>query len=129
MKNAINTNKKRVKNSFDVQAVDSNSGYEVTALKEKNLGLNFFISLLIFLATMMSVLFARMELKRKSYEIYKLTSEFKIHDDEYRTLYTDYSKKVSDRTITSLALDSISIKSPSIGKVINVGSTSFMVKQ
>lgn len=100
-----------------------------TQVTKQKLGLNFFVSLMIFLATMMSVLFARMELKRKSYEIYKLSSEFKMHDDEYRTLYTDYSKKISDRTITGLALSSISVKSPSIGKMINVGSTSFMVKQ
>lgn len=95
----------------------------------KKLGSNFFISLVIFLVTMMSVLFARMELKRKSYEIYKLSSEFKIHDDEYRDLYTDYSKKVSDRTITGLAINSFTFKSTNVGKIINVGSTSFVVKQ
>lgn len=100
-----------------------------TNLSPTKMGSNFFISLVIFLVSMMSVLFARMELKRKSYEIYKLSSEFKIHDDEYRNLYTDYSKKVSDRTITGLALNSITVKSPSMGKIINVGSTSFMVKQ
>jgi cell division protein FtsL len=100
-----------------------------TNLSPNKIGANFFISLVIFLVSMMSVLFARMELKRKSYEIYKLSSEFKIHDDEYRNLYTDYSKKVSDRTITGLALNSITVKSPSMGKIINVGSTSFMVKQ
>ncbi len=95
----------------------------------KKLGFNFFISLMIFLVTMMSILFARMELKRKSYQIYSLSSEFKIHDDEYRYLYTDYSRKISDRTITGLALNSISVKSPSIGKIINIGSTSFMLKE
>lgn len=100
-----------------------------TNTNPNKLGSNFFISLVIFLVTMMSILFARMELKRKSYEIYKLSSEFKIHDDEYRYLYTDYSKKISDRTITGLALDSISITSPSVGKIINIGSTSFMVKE
>lgn len=100
-----------------------------TNINSKKLGSNFFISLVIFLATMMSVLFARMELKRKSYEIYTLSSEFKIHDDEYRHLYTDYSKKVSDRTITGLALNSITIQSPSIGKIINIGSTSFIIKE
>ncbi len=95
----------------------------------QKLGLNFFLSLIIFLTTAMSILFTRMELKRKSYEIYKLSSEFKIHDDEYRDLHTDYSRKISDKTITSLALGSIQIKSPTIGKIINIGSTSFMVKE
>ncbi len=96
--------------------------------KPNKLSLNFFLSLFIFLISMMSVLFARMELKRKSYEIYKLSSEFKIHDDDFRTLYTDYSKKVSDREISGLALNSYSIKANRVGKVINIGSTSFTVK-
>lgn len=95
----------------------------------KKLGVNFFLSLFIFLISMMSVLFTRMEVKRKSYEIYKLSSEFKIHDDEFRTLYTDYSKKISDREISGLALNRYSIKGYQVGKVINIGSTSFMVKQ
>lgn len=100
-----------------------------TNTDDKKLSSSFFISLMIFLITAMSILFTRMELKRKSYEIYKLSSEFKIHDDEYRNLYTDYSKKVSDRTITSLALGSIQIKSPTVGRIINIGSTSFMVQE
>lgn len=96
---------------------------------KKLMNFSFFISLFIFLVSTMTVLFARMELKRKSYEIYKLSSEFKIHDDEYRTLYTDYSQKISDNEISNLATKSISNERIRLAKVVSIGSTSFMVKQ
>lgn len=102
---------------------------EIQTSSDKNLGFNYFLSLFIFLATMLSVLFARMEMKRKSYEIYKLTSEFSLHDEEYRSLYIDYSRKVSDREISGLAINTLTINNPKVGKVINFGSTSFMVKR
>lgn len=95
--------------------------------KKKNLNLNFFISLFIFLATLMTVLFARMEMKRKSYEIYKLSSEFKIVEDEYRSLYTDYSSKVSDRNITQVAERTLSVKASHLNQIVSLGSKSFLI--
>lgn len=94
---------------------------------QSKLNLNFFISLFIFLATLMAILFARMEMKRKSYEIYKLSSEFKILEDEYRSLYTDYSSKVSDRHITQLAEKTLSVKAPHMNQIVNLGSKSFLI--
>ena len=99
-------------------------------MPEKNniLGFNFFVSLFIFLVTLISVLFTRMEMKRKSYEIYKLSSDFKMLDDEYRTLYKEYSGQISDQSITSLSNYKIRMKVTEFKKVINIGSSSFIVK-
>lgn len=97
-------------------------------IRKHVLDFNFFISLFIFLITLISVLFARMEMKRKSYEIYKLSSEFKILDDEYRTLYKEYSSQISDQSVTSLSNHKMHIKATEFKKVINIGSKSFIIK-
>lgn len=131
MPNETNTDDLEMDDKFEHRIKSDVQNHSKIKDKKMNtpIGVNFFLSLFIFLISMMSVLFTRMELKRKSYEIYKLSSEYKIHDDEFRTLYTDYSKKVSDREISGLALNRYSIKGYRVGKVINIGSTSFMVKQ
>lgn len=94
---------------------------------KKHLNLSFFISLFMFLATLMTLLFARMEMKRKSYEIYKLSSEFKVLEDEYRSLYTDYSSRVSDKNITRVAEATLSVQTPHFNQIISLGSQSFLI--
>lgn len=99
-----------------------------TRVFENQMSFKFFLSLFIFLTTLMSLLFTRMEMKRKSYEIYKLSSEFKIVDDEYQALYTDYSSKVSDQTVSSSAGRLFTAKTPEFAKIVSMGSRSLMVK-
>lgn len=96
-------------------------------MKQKKLNSSFFISLFIFLATLMTILFARMEMKRKSYEIYKLSSDFKVLEDEYSSLYTDYSANVSNQNIAHVAEKTMTVSAPKLNQIVNLGSRSILI--
>lgn len=88
-----------------------------------------FISVLLFVFTLFSLVFLKMEVRRTGYSVWRATRDFKNHQDQNRLLRMELAQFMRPDRIRKLALTKLPLSEAKAGQIIQLDGQTIAIPQ
>lgn len=97
----------------------------------KNTALDFrpFVSVVLLVFTLFSLVFLKMEVRRTGYSVWRATQEFKSHQDKNRLIKMELAQQIRPDRIRKLALSKLPLSEAKTGQIIQLDGQTIAIRQ
>lgn len=88
-----------------------------------------YVSVLLIILVMFSIVFMKMEVRRLSYVLYKVRKELKLKEDDYQFKKIQYAKRMRPDRLRYLALTKLTMGEAKRGQIIQLSGEKLVVPQ
>jgi hypothetical protein len=86
-------------------------------------------SITMVIVTLFSIVFAKMEVRRMGYSVFKQSREFRRLQDNYRLKTIEYAKLTSPENLRRIAVSKLTLSEAEVGQIIHMSGNHIAIKQ
>ncbi len=87
------------------------------------------MSVIIIIIALFSLVFIQMEVRRRGYELLKLTRDYKSLQDEHRLKIMRYAKVMRPDRLRDLAVSKLTLNEAKAGQIIHISGEKIALRQ
>lgn len=88
-----------------------------------------FFSVLLFVATLFTLVFLKMEVRRMGYSVLKATQEYKALRDHYRLMSMEYARLTRPELVRKYAVSKLTLNEANTGQIIQLAGDELAMPQ
>lgn len=88
-----------------------------------------FFSVLLLVTTLFSLVFLKMEVRRKGYSVLKATREYKALQDQHRLMSMEYARLTGPELVRRYAVNRLTLNDARVGQIIQLSGQDLAMPQ